>query len=173
MIKRADRLKNQVPLDQILNGYGYHVRTIGADQQFSCDLHGSGVDTKPSARYYHATKTWYCFACGKVRDVVTTVMEKEGVDFATACRMLEKKFNLSEWKEYEKPDTFKEVDILDEEIDWQEKTINKLTRMTREKVLSLNECLRLWEAVDFLLFAKKTEAELWLKIYKKLELKNE
>jgi DNA primase len=169
MSKRSDRIKNQVPLDQVLSGYGYNVRTNGSDQQFSCDLHGSGVDTKPSARYYHSTKTWYCFACGKVRDVVSTVMEKEGVDYSLACRMIEKKYGLSEWQEYEKPDVFKDVDIEDGEIDWQAKTINKLSRITKEKVLSLKECLKLWEAVDFLLFAKKTDPELWLKIYRKLE----
>ncbi len=169
MSKRSDRIKNQVPLDQVLSGYGYNVRTNGSDQQFSCDLHGSGVDQNPSARYYHSTKTWYCFACGKVRDVVSTVMEKEGVDFGLACKMLEKKYGLSEWREYEKPDVFKDVDLEDDEIDWQAKTINKLTMVTREKVVSLGECLKLWEAVDFLLFAKKTDSELWLRIYRKLE----
>ena len=61
------------------------------------------------------------------------------------------------------------VHIEDSEIDWQAKTINKLSRITKEKVLSLKECLKLWEAVDFLLFAKKTEPELWIKIYRKLE----
>jgi hypothetical protein len=64
---------------------------------------------------------------------------------------------------------FKDVDLEDSEIDWQAKTINKLSRITKEKVLSLKECLKLWEAVDFLLFAKKTDPELWLKIYRKLE----
>lgn len=60
--QRADRIRSEVPIIRVLADYGYHVNPDGEDreQQFSCDLHGSGQDRKPSARVYPSTNSWYC-----------------------------------------------------------------------------------------------------------------
>ena len=94
MSLRAKRIKEEIPILSVLAGYGYDVHGDTREQQFKCDLHGDGHDNAPSARVYPETNTWYCFACGKVRDSISTVMEKEGLDFNQACKGLEIKYNL-------------------------------------------------------------------------------
>lgn len=60
--QRADRIREEVEIVQVLADYGYHVSAHGGDreQQFSCDLHGDGSDSKPSARAYPSSNSWYC-----------------------------------------------------------------------------------------------------------------
>ena len=71
----ADRIRAEVPIVDVLYGYGYAVHPDGEDreQQFSCDLHGDGADTKPSARVYPDGGSFHCFACGRSRDAITLV----------------------------------------------------------------------------------------------------
>lgn len=171
MSKRTDRIKEKVPLDQLLSDYGYKVRLGGHDQQFSCDLHGSGQDQKPSARYYHSTQTWFCFACGKARDVISTVMEKEGLEYPQACRVIEKKYGLSEWKEYQPEDRGVDVgDVGEEDLKVLEKrVVNKMLLITKERVLCLDKCLRFWEVIDGIRLNSNQTKEQWIRIYEKIE----
>ena len=76
---RAQRIKELIPIEQVLSDYGYAVHSdLGErEQQFSCDLHGDGSDNRPSARVYPETSSWYCFACSKARDAIATAQEKE------------------------------------------------------------------------------------------------
>lgn len=92
----AARIKETVPILQVLASYGYRVRDDGGDreQQFQCDLHGTGKDNKPSARVYPESNSWYCFACDATRDPIGTVMAKEGVKFWDAIGILEKAYGL-------------------------------------------------------------------------------
>lgn len=66
MTSRAEaastRIREEIPILQVLQSYGYHVRADAGDreQQFSCDMHGTGRDNKPSARVYPASNSWYC-----------------------------------------------------------------------------------------------------------------
>jgi hypothetical protein len=80
----------------VLAEYGYTVHPDGGDreQQFSCDLHGDGLDTKPSARVYPDSASFHCFACGRSRDAITLTQEKEGVDFWNAVKLLEGRYDL-------------------------------------------------------------------------------
>lgn len=90
------RIREVVPILQVLASYGYGVRDDGGDreQQFSCDLHGTGRDTKPSARVYPESGSWYCFACDATRDAIGTVMAKDGLKFWDAVGALEKAYGL-------------------------------------------------------------------------------
>lgn len=94
--QRADRIRDQVPIEEVLAWYGYQVRPDagGREQQFCCDLHGDGQDTKPSARVYPESQSFYCFACDKTRDAIELVRAKEGCDFWIAVKKLEQQFNL-------------------------------------------------------------------------------
>ena len=96
--KRIDQIKQKVPINDLLIGYGYKVHGggEGQEQQFPCDLHGSGRDNKPSARVYPASNSWYCFACDATRDAIGTVQAKQGLDFKDAVSFLEKKFKLTD-----------------------------------------------------------------------------
>jgi len=62
--KRADRIRETIPIVSVLADYGYEVRTDGGDreQQFACNLHGDGNDVKPSARVYPHSNSWHCIA---------------------------------------------------------------------------------------------------------------
>lgn len=94
--RRAARIREEIPIEAVLHSYGYAV-THGADrrdQQFSCDLHGDGKDSKPSARCYPDSNQWYCWACYTSRDAVATVREKEGLGFGAALDLLEKRYRL-------------------------------------------------------------------------------
>jgi hypothetical protein len=85
-----------VPIAQVLADYGYNVRPDGdlREQQFSCNLHGDGWDTKPSARVYPESGSWYCFACDISRDPISTVRGNEGLSFWEAVRKLERAYGL-------------------------------------------------------------------------------
>lgn len=91
---RADRIREKVDLTELLERLGYAVHGgDSSEQQFKCDLHG-GEDRKPSARVYPLTKSWFCFGCGKPRDAVSTVMDKNGLDARAACQLLEDWYDL-------------------------------------------------------------------------------
>lgn len=94
--QRADRIRAEVPMAEILAGYGYRVRTDAGDreQNFSCDLHGDGRDSRPSAIFYPRTNSAHCFACSRSRDAITWVQEKEGIDFWSAVKKIEAEYNL-------------------------------------------------------------------------------
>lgn len=103
MERRADRIRTEISIEQVLANYGYDIRVQGGsrEQQFRCDLHGDGNDGKPSARCYPENNSWYCWACRQSRDAVQTVREKDGVNFVQAVEKLEKMFNLPSlpWEE--------------------------------------------------------------------------
>ena len=94
--RRADRIRQEIPIIQVLYDLGYRVRLDGGDreQQFPCDLHGDGSDNKPSARVYPDSNSWYCFACSKPRDAITTLRDRMDLGFSEACKSLEKKYGL-------------------------------------------------------------------------------
>lgn len=92
----SERIREHVPILEVLVTYGYRVRADSGEreQQFQCDLHGSGRDNKPSARVYPESSSWYCFACDKTRDAIETVKAKEGVKFWEAVKLLETAYGL-------------------------------------------------------------------------------
>lgn len=166
MSKRADRIKEKVSLLEVLSAYGYDVRGWQREQQFKCDLHGDGSDNAPSARVYPETDTWFCFACGKSRDVISTVMEKEGLEFSSACRALEKKYGLEEWTYTPKKDIFEEVSVpTASDLERLQKRIrNKLEEMTRSRV-DYESTLKYWEAYNMLATIEGTEVQ-WERLYR-------
>jgi DNA primase len=94
--RRAERIRLEVPIEQVLANYGFEVRVQGGarEQQFRCSLHGDGNDGKPSARCYPENNSWYCWACGRSRDAIQTVREKEGLSFHASLERLERMFTL-------------------------------------------------------------------------------
>jgi hypothetical protein len=92
----ADRIREHVPILRVLSTLGYDVREDGGDreQQFRCDLHGSGLDGKPSARVYPDSNSWYCFGCGVTRDPIETLRAKQDMNFWQAVKVLEQAVGL-------------------------------------------------------------------------------
>lgn len=164
--KRSDRIKQHIPIERLLSQYGYDVSELGAEQQFRCDLHGDGSDNAPSARVYPDTHSWYCFACGKARDAISTVMEKEGVDYKRACRLLEDKYGLEPWREYEKISPLDEVSVsIDAPQDKKDLCVRRLERATKERTISYQDALRLWEAVNLVMSQENPKPQMWDKIF--------
>ena len=92
--KRAERIREKCDIGVLLRNYGYNIIPDDfREQQYQCDLHG--IDNKPSARYYPRTNSVYCFACGKSRDPISLLMDKEGIGFRDTCDRLEKQFGLA------------------------------------------------------------------------------
>ena len=60
---RVERIRNAIAITDLLSELGYHVQPGDREQQFGCDLHGTR-DTKPSARVYPDSNSWYCVYTG-------------------------------------------------------------------------------------------------------------
>ena len=166
--KRADRIKQHIPIERLLSQYGYDVSELGSEQQFRCDLHGDGSDNAPSARVYPDTNSWYCFACGRARDVISTVMEKEGVEYSKACRLLEEKYGLEVWREYERSSPLDEEVSIESQADKKELCIRRLERATQSRSISFQDALRLWEAVNLVCAQTDPKPSMWDKIYERV-----
>ena len=152
----ANRIREEIPILDVLAAYGYAVHPSGGDreQQFSCDLHGDGNDTKPSARVYPDSASFYCFACGRTRDAITLVREKEGLGFWPAVRVLEKRYGLKPivWEQEKRTTTQEEVvAALEVKIEAPavfRRTERFLISMCREKSAERWQLAALWEAHD-------------------------
>lgn len=153
---RADRIRADVSIVQLLEDYGYRVRANGQDreQQFSCNLHGDGQDNKPSARVYPDSDSWYCFACGVSRDAIATVEANEGVGFWDAIKLLETKYNLPplEWAGSKDVSVVESVSAhLSPGVSFQDdlaRIYARLDRLTTDRSLPLDRLLAYWESVD-------------------------
>lgn len=156
--RRADRLREAIPIQRLLSDYGYRVDpNYDGEQQFSCDFHGDGHDNKPSARVYPVSKSTYCFSCDVSRDVIQVTREKEGLGFWGAIRLLERRYGLpalAEDPEDEGPEKglIHQIDaIIDSSKTWEDelhRVETFLLHVTKEKTLELQETLRFWEAFD-------------------------
>jgi len=153
--QRASRIQELVPILDVLYEYGYRIDPGNLNpQQFSCDLHGSGMDRKPSGRVYPESNNWYCWGCGKSRDAIETVREKEHISFSEACRNLEKRFNLPEvdWGASEgtienDEDAFA-LYTNPKFSEFQERCRRILDLETEDKDLPMQKILALWETFD-------------------------
>ena len=154
----ADRIREHVPILQVLVSYGYHVRDDGGarEQQFACDLHGTGQDNTPSARVYPDSQSYYCFGCGKSRDAIEIVRAKDGVKFWQAVKILETAYGLDPLPvDYGYDDTPNAVNLLKAILD-PTRTFDQdaakvhrfLDNRTQDRDLPLNQILRFWEKYD-------------------------
>jgi DNA primase len=166
--KRADRIRESVPIVQVLSDYGYNVNPDGGEreQQFPCDLHGDGSDGKPSARAYPSSNSWFCFACGRPRDAIQTCREKEGLDFWGAVKALERRYALPEmpWEDDEEVAdatlTEKVRNILQSGISREEMVARVRRRIeiaTAERELPMDDVLRAWEDLDRVVYGFEHE----------------
>ena len=169
MNDRALRIKQEINIESVLQEYGYDVYVGGGEQQFRCDLHGDGSDNAPSARVYPQTNSWFCFACGKSRDAISTVIEKEGLSFNASCTALESKYGLSEWVFKKKKDVYEETKNDPSEAEFLRNRVYKLLKnKTDNRELSVSKAVKLWEAFDFLSSLDFQSSEQWQKLYNKI-----
>jgi len=160
--RRVDRIREEIPIQRVLADYGYDVDpNYDGEQQFSCDLHGDGSDSKPSARVYPDSASWFCFACSATRDAIQTMRDKEGIEFFPALKKLESLYGLSplpfEEGDYDSTKgaahgAAKEIaGLLDPSKTFEDdqKRIQRLLEgFTADKSLPMMDTLSLWEAFD-------------------------
>lgn len=185
---RAERIQEEIDISQVLIDFGYNVHP-GAEHQFSCDLHGDGFDSKPSARVYPESSSWYCWACEKSRDAIETVRAKQGIGFMEAMKWLEDRYGLDtlpwtdqqreEMRKVEKANPFEETyrraRSYDEE---REDTKRFLDDLTYDRDLPYEQLLAFWEAFDMIQYklrkgwaeelASKTMSRLLLQMKKRV-----
>jgi len=179
--QRADRIRAETSMLDLLVDYGYQVRADGGDreQAFSCDLHGDGRDTRPSAIFYPRSNSFHCFACGRSRDSITLVREKEGLDFWAAIQKIEARFNLPAlaWEDDEQRGTKKqsvEQQILGlmnagESCEATERRLARyLNALSQERSCPPLKLASLWEGFDkvrFLLSSGSLKEEEGIHLY--------
>ena len=158
--RRLERIKQDIPIVEILRDYGYAVRVDSGqrEQQFSCNLHGDGKDGKPSARVYPGSNSWYCFACDRTRDAIATVREREGLGFKEALQLLEQKFSLPPlpWEDEEPHQEGVSLALqLDQSInpaktfeDARREVVSLLDMLTVDRTLPMDDILPFWEGLD-------------------------
>jgi hypothetical protein len=157
MRARAERVKIECDLGALLQEYGYAVfPDRHREQQFSCDLHG--VDNSPSARLYGHNNTTYCWACGKTRDPISYVMEKELKNFRGAVEYLEKKMGLPPlpWSdEQQRPvtveDEITKIEKVSTTVTYEQakQRLGKfLESLTTDRDVGASALLSFWEVYD-------------------------
>ncbi len=165
--RSADRVREEIPIVRVLYDYGYTVdpRAEDHEQQFCCDLHGDGKDSKPSARVYPGGGQFFCFACGRSRDVISLVREKEGFEFWKAIKALESRYGLPPlpWDPEEDSRPLTPIQEVEESLKVRESSSQALQRvekfllgLTRERSLSAQKCAGLWEAHDRVISIKES-----------------
>lgn len=161
--RRVDRIKQEVDILTLLEGFGFRVRAdMDREQQFQCSLHGDGRDTKPSARAYPESNSWYCWACQKSRDVVGTVREVQGMSFIDALKWLEKQYNLPPlpWLDGDRDyltqketvkDVVNEALTTDRSFEQDSNVLKGILEMvTEDRTLPRDRVLSYWDAFDYI-----------------------
>lgn len=80
----VDDVRNAVDIGEIIGSY-VPLKRVGAALKGLCPFHN---EKTPSFQVRPDHQSWHCFGCGKGGDVFSFVMEKEGMDFPSALRML-------------------------------------------------------------------------------------
>lgn len=90
-----DKVLKEVDMGRLMVDYGvsFSYDPIKADEaQFRCPFHGA--DNKPSARYYRATQSCFCWYCKKRWDVIGFVRDKEKLSYIDALNFLVRRYNV-------------------------------------------------------------------------------
>lgn len=82
-----EQIKAKVKLSDLFDVLGVRVRGRHA----SCPLHD---DKRPSMSFNDNTGLWYCFVCSVGGDMVTLVMETQGLKFKESLVWINEKFSL-------------------------------------------------------------------------------
>lgn len=93
--KIKDLIIEKVPLADVMVSYGvefiYNPVRV-SEAQLKCPFHGR--DTKPSARLYNNTNSFFCWVCRKSWDVIAFIMDKENFTYRQALNYIVNRFKV-------------------------------------------------------------------------------
>jgi DNA primase len=104
----SEEVKSKLDIVEVIREY-VPVKAVGANFQAVCPFHN---EKTPSFVISPDKQIWHCFGCSRGGDVFTFVMEKEGLSFVEALRLLAPKAGVT--LKHENPEKFsKRSRILD------------------------------------------------------------
>ncbi|MFA5109456.1 MAG: DNA primase [Patescibacteria group bacterium] len=110
-MSQVEEVKSKLDIVEIIREY-VPVKAMGANFQALCPFHN---EKSPSFVISPEKQIWHCFGCGRGGDVFSFVMEKEGLGFMEALRLLAPKAGVT--LKYENPESYSErnriMDILE------------------------------------------------------------
>ena len=81
---QAEEIKSKLDIVEVIREY-IPVKAVGANFQALCPFHN---EKTPSFVISPDKQIWHCFGCGRGGDVFSFIMEKEGLSFSEALRLL-------------------------------------------------------------------------------------
>lgn len=83
-MSQSEEIKSKLDIVEVIREY-IPVKAVGANFQALCPFHN---EKTPSFVISPDKQIWHCFGCGRGGDVFSFVMEKEGLGFMEALRLL-------------------------------------------------------------------------------------
>lgn len=130
----TERLKSYVPMIDLAQRYGVTVRR----GMCCCPFHG---ERHPSMKLYN--DSYYCFACGAHGDVISWVMQYDGVPFVEACERLSQWYGIDATPIVETPAEARRAALLNEY-----KAAERKVRDLQPKTPDEPPSAEFWEAVQ-------------------------
>ena len=95
LTKLQELINSKIKLADIMVSYNVEFQydpRLASEVQCKCPFHGR--DTKPSARLYNGTNTFFCWVCRKTWDVVSFIQEKENFYYKQAIFYILNRFRI-------------------------------------------------------------------------------
>lgn len=105
-MNQSEEIKSKLDIVEIIREY-VPVKAVGANFQALCPFHN---EKTPSFVISPDKQIWHCFGCGRGGDVFSFVMEREGLNFMEALRLLAPKAGVT--LRYDNPETYSQRNRL-------------------------------------------------------------
>ncbi|HPT08537.1 MAG TPA: DNA primase [bacterium] len=83
-MNHSEEIKSKLDIVDTISGY-INLKAVGSNFRAICPFHN---EKTPSLMVSPDKQIWHCFGCGKGGDLITFVMEMEGLDFVEALKLL-------------------------------------------------------------------------------------